>query len=257
MNLLVFRPEDIGADRQITVKGKRAEHILMIKKLGVGDELPVGELNGNIGTGIVKAVMPDAKQLVIDVKLNPSRVREESKVDLVLALPRPQIIKRVLFTAAMMGVRNLYFTPASKVEKSYFQSSQLTPSNIEENILLGLEQAGHTIAPKVQIYDRFSAFIRDFSNPPSLLVNEGRLLAHPFAERNIAHPSICEMLATCDIVVVAVGPEGGWDTQEIKKLESIGYESVSMGSRILRVDTAVSVLLGQIGLLQSMASLGG
>lgn len=45
-------------------------------------------------------------------------------------------------------------------------------------------------------------------------------------------------------IVVAVGPEGGWEDDEVKLLLSKGFRLVSLGPRILRTDMAVSVLLG-------------
>ena len=45
-------------------------------------------------------------------------------------------------------------------------------------------------------------------------------------------------------IVVAVGPEGGWEDEEVLLLLSKGFKLVSLGPRILRTDMAVSVLLG-------------
>lgn len=45
-------------------------------------------------------------------------------------------------------------------------------------------------------------------------------------------------------IVVAVGPEGGWEDEEVLLLLSKGFSLVSLGPRILRTDMAVSVLLG-------------
>ena len=54
---------------------------------------------------------------------------------------------------------------------------------------------------------------------------------------------------TSDIIIpkkilIAVGPEGGWEDEEVHQLLAKGFSLVSLGPRILRTDMAVSVLLG-------------
>ncbi|MGZ3460670.1 MAG: RsmE family RNA methyltransferase, partial [Archangium sp.] len=55
---------------------------------------------------------------------------------------------------------------------------------------------------------------------------------------------------TASRVVLAVGPDGGWVPFEAELLEAHGFRPVSLGPRILRVETAVPVLLGQLALLR-------
>ncbi len=47
-------------------------------------------------------------------------------------------------------------------------------------------------------------------------------------------------------VLVAVGPEGGWTDDEVDRLEAHGFARLSLGSRILRTDTAVIALLARL-----------
>ena len=49
---------------------------------------------------------------------------------------------------------------------------------------------------------------------------------------------------------MAVGPDGGWVPFEAELLEAHGFRPFSLGPRILRVETAVPVLLGQLALLK-------
>ncbi len=44
-------------------------------------------------------------------------------------------------------------------------------------------------------------------------------------------------------VVIAVGPEGGWTSEEIAQFEAAGWQSVTLGSRILRAETAAIAAL--------------
>jgi RsmE family RNA methyltransferase len=47
-------------------------------------------------------------------------------------------------------------------------------------------------------------------------------------------------------VTLAIGPEGGFIAEEIASFERIGFHAVSFGPRILRVETAVSALVGRL-----------
>ena len=47
-------------------------------------------------------------------------------------------------------------------------------------------------------------------------------------------------------VTLAIGPEGGFNDFEVEKLAAAGLEPVHLGGRILRVDAAVSALLGRL-----------
>ena len=47
-------------------------------------------------------------------------------------------------------------------------------------------------------------------------------------------------------VTLAVGPEGGFIDYEIGKLCEAGFQPVTLGSRILRVETAIPVILGRL-----------
>ncbi|GGI43514.1 ribosomal RNA small subunit methyltransferase E [Paenibacillus marchantiophytorum] len=56
-------------------------------------------------------------------------------------------------------------------------------------------------------------------------------------------------------VVIAVGPEGGFTEQEIVQAEEAGFQSVSLGSRILRTETAAMV--GLTCLFYETGEMGG
>jgi len=60
-----------------------------------------------------------------------------------------------------MGVKKIIFIHSYRVEKSYWQTPLLEEKNIEEQLILGLEQAKDTVMPEVILAKRFKPFVED------------------------------------------------------------------------------------------------
>ena len=133
-------------DARARMTGRRLRHVLDVHRAEVGDELVVGLLGGRIGTGRVTRV--DDSLLEMDVRLDrdpPAGL----PLTVVLALPRPKVLRRVLHSLSVMGVKRIVLVNAARVEKSYWQSPFLTPEAIDRQLVLGLEQSRDTSLPEV------------------------------------------------------------------------------------------------------------
>jgi RsmE family RNA methyltransferase len=163
-----------------------------------------------------------------------------SPVMLLLALPRPKMLRRILQSCAAMGVKRVVLLGSWRVERSYFGSPALAPEAIRGELLLGLEQGKDTMLPDVAVRRFFKPFVEDELDAlcPSL-----RLLAHPGE-----HPGLHRLAGTAAATALAIGPEGGWTAYEASELERRGFVPFSLGPRALRVDTAVSFAIGQVEL---------
>jgi RsmE family RNA methyltransferase len=159
-------------------------------------------------------------------------------VSLVLAIPRPKALRRVIPAVASLGVDRIVLVNAARVEKSYFDSKVLDPTFLDELVDLGLEQARDTLPPRIEIRERFRPFVEDELD--EWAGDAVRLVPHPMAA------ATCPRIATNQRVTLAIGPDGGWVPFEVNLLEQCGFTPVSLGPRILRVEVAVTYLLGRI-----------
>lgn len=235
MNLVLLFEEDFAQDPQrVRLSGRRLAHVREIHRAEVGDELCVGLLGGRIGSGKVLALDENGIELAVEFDRAPPAALP---VTLVLALPRPLVLKRVLIAATSLGVKRILLVNAGRVEKSYWQSHAMTDAAIREQLLLGLEQARDTRLPDVGLRKRFRPFVED--ELPSLLPGKLGLVAHPGGGPECPRGVDRE-------VVLAVGPEGGWSDHEISALQECGLRAVGLGERILRVETAIPALLARI-----------
>ena len=228
MNLLLLEPEE-AANPRLRLTGRRAAHLLRVLKVGAGDRLRAGVVNEGRGEAVVVAVGSDSVEVEIALTAPPE---PEPPVDLLLALPRPKVLRRLLADLAALGVGTLHLTNAWRVERSYFNSPVLTPEVIGRCLRLGLEQAGATRLPKVVVHPRLMAFL-DETLPA--LDHRRRLVAQPGAATPIA------AAADTGRSLIALGPEGGWIEREVATLVQRGFEPITLGSRILRTETAAVV----------------
>ena len=101
----------------------------------------------------------------------------------------------------------------------------------------GLEQSRDTQVPRVHHHHAFKPFVED--SLPGMIRGGDALLAHP------GEHSPCPRHISGETLLV-IGPEGGFIPYEVDKLQSAGCNVVSLGPRILRVENAVTSLLGRL-----------
>lgn len=236
LNLIIIEPADLSADHRISLTDRRHDHLKQVLKVQVGDSLTVGVLNGSIGKAIVTACGEQSTQIevqALDICPPPTL-----PVKLILGLPRPRMLQRTLQTLATMGVEELHLLQTSRVEKSFWHTPLLQPTAIKEQLILGLEQGKATQLPKVFCHRRFRPFVED--DLPNLLCDvKQKYVAHP---GDYPRAEAIPHIPTC----LAIGPEGGFLNQEVDILVNQGFRPVQLGERILRVETAIPVLLGKL-----------
>ena len=236
----ILLPKDaksISNEQQVT-------HIKEVLKSKVGDTLTIGEIDGNIGKATIAKITKN-EVLLTDVILDKN---PPSKLDLtvVLALPRPKVLRRLIMDMTSLGVNKLIIVNSYRTQKSYWQSPIL--DRIDEFVFEGLQQAIDTVPLKIEFQKRFKPFVED--DFPALLVDnkDGKeqgnaVIAHPYATES--------WKSYLDVVnketmpkVLCIGAEGGWINYEVDLLCKHGCTAVSLGERILRTETVVNVLLG-------------
>jgi len=182
---------------------------------------------------------------------NPSAASDPIRVSLVLALPRPLQLGRILPMISQIGVDHLVLTSAKKVPKDYFGSHLFRkPEVLREKLIEGLCQAGDVRLPKLHVVKNLRHFLLsdDFE---ALFPKESyaRVLTHPKR-----HDDRDEPLRMSEVkfpknspprIVVAIGPEGGWEepTELDMFKNDCGFQQITLGSRTLRSDVAVAGLL--------------
>lgn len=233
MNLLLLREEDFREDGTVRLTGRRLLHAREVLHAAAGDALRIGRMGGLLGTGEVLRL--DETELVLRPALTEAPP-PRAGVDLLLAIPRPKALRKILPAAASLGVDRIVLVNAARVEKSYFGSGVLSPGSIEKLLVLGLEQARDTRLPEVSVRERFRPFVEDELD--GLWPDTSRLVAHPGAPPAPARSP--------RRLVLAIGPDGGWVPFEVDLMAARGFVAFGLGPRTLRVEVAVPYALGAL-----------
>jgi len=234
MNLILVEAVDFIDSTIVKLTDRRFTHIKQVHRASIDQSLKVGLINGDSGTGTIIGI--DDKSVTLKLDLDTPAITS-LPLTLLLALPRPKMLKRILQSVSSLGVKDIYLINSYKVEKSFWSTPVLNEDNLRENLLLGLEQAGDTIMPSVHIKKRFKPFIED--ELPAIAQDAKKLIAHPY------QASKCPQLSA-QKTVLAIGPEGGFIDYEVERLREQGFLPISLGQRILRVETALPVAIGKL-----------
>ena len=234
MNLLLLEAREVEPDGRVLLAGRRHLHAREVLRVQGGETLRVGIKGGLCGTATVVSLSAAGLELQVTIAEPPP---PRAGIDLILAIPRPKALKRVVPAVASLGVDRVILINAARVEKSYFDSKVLAAAFLDELVDLGLEQARDTVAPIIEVRDRFKPFIED---ELASFKDAVRLVPHPIAEHALG-PVPREQR-----VVLAIGPDGGWVPFEVELLVKHGFRPVSLGQRILRVEVAVPTVIGAV-----------
>jgi 16S rRNA (uracil1498-N3)-methyltransferase len=242
VNLLLVDPAELASDGTCTLRDRRALHLRTVIGACVGERVRAGVVGG--GTGSAELLSDDGAAITLRLAITEPALPPHP-IELVLAVPRPKVLTRVIEAAAAFGVARIDLTNAWRVDKSYLRSPRLEPDALALAARIGAEQGATTHVPPIAVHRRLMALLdARWPGPPAV-----KLVAHPRA------PPIETAVPRAPApIALAVGPEGGWIDREIETFVARGFSPVSLGAPILRVETAVAAALGQLLLLQRRAA---
>lgn len=233
--ILLFEKDFICQGRALIRDRRRINHITDIIGLESGKQVKAGRLNGLCGTALIHSASESGLEFT-DIKLNEQPPKALPLI-LVVALPRPKSFKKLLHYAAAMGVKQFHFIRSWRVEKSYWNSPVFSEESIFHELVLALEQCRDTMLPQVSFHKGFKPFVEDLL--PELGRERLKLLAHPY------NAGPCPGGLEEESILV-LGPEGGFIEYEVEAFVNQGFQPVTTGRRILRIENAVPALLGRL-----------
>ncbi len=236
MNFLALYESEKIDDSKVILRDERAKHAIVDHELAQGLEVAAFFINGARCHAYVDKVLGDEVHLTVS---DFSPALPILPVELIVAVPRPQTVRKVIQIAATFGVKALHLIRSEKVVKSYLASKRLEKDAVLEDLLLGMEQSGTSFMPEVKLHPLFVPFIEEY-----LTVDQNSLAL--IADTHEAIRPAKLLAEKYDKLFLAIGPESGWNEFEVERFKEKGFKGVSLGDRVLRVETACVALLAQV-----------
>lgn len=237
MNLLLLDPNERLDAETFCVDGRKAQHIQAVLGKRPGDLIKLGLLNGKCGTGQI--LSSENNKIVIGQLELPHLPPAPAPIQLILAMPRPKVLGRILEAATELGVKQIVLINAAKVEKCYWSAHQLKVEHFEKHLIQGLELCKDTVVPEVRLERLFRPFIED--HLAQWLVNSRGIVADasgedfPMLKAQISAP-LC----------LAIGPEGGWTEFELRLFRQRDFSVMRFGERTLSCEAAVPAFISRL-----------
>ena len=212
----------------------RFDHARGVLRLREADCFDVGLVNGPVGKGIVTAVNRRELHFSVEWGIVPPPPPD---VRVLIGLSRPATVKRLMFAAPTLGVRELRFAVTEKVDPAYARSSLWIAEDWRKVVREGVEQAFDTWMPEVTLTSTLEEALAKLSG-------DATRVALDLYE---AEGSLAEAIGPPAAPVwLALGPERGWGRRDREQLRAAGFALVHLPTRVLRLETAFAAALALV-----------
>jgi len=213
-----------------TLSGDEARHLTRVLRAKVGDLVRVFDGRGGEWSARVTQIGRDVVALDTG-NLMPAAPAATRAVTLAVALPKGDRQKWLVEKLTELGVERLV---PLVTERGVAEATDSARARLERGVVEACKQCGRNT-------------LMEIAEPATL---EALAARHPDALRLVAQPggpSLAEGIGRDHReIVAAVGPEGGFTPDEISAAERCGFERVSLGPHILRIETAAIALAARL-----------
>jgi 16S rRNA (uracil1498-N3)-methyltransferase len=234
-----FHAPDFIADGPILLPDDEAQHLARVLRLKPGDTIAI--FNGKGREAVARVETVDARKVVVRA-LEPRQPAAEPKVALTLAqaLLKSDKMERVIRDAVMLGVAALqpFVSGRTDVPRAALRTG-VRQERWDRTVVSSVKQSGRAVVPPVRDAVDFQELLTIVSTQNA--VEEKSLM---FVEPSAAMSSAAvKELRTLEgnppqQATILIGPEGGWDLEEVEAAADAGVTLVTFGSRTLRADAA-------------------
>jgi 16S rRNA (uracil1498-N3)-methyltransferase len=246
-----FAEEPISGDR-VTLSAAEAHHLIHVMRATPGTQVTLFDGGGDEFSAVVERLGRAHVELTV---MSRATVSRELPFELVLgvALPKGDRQKWLVEKAVELGVTRIV---PLQTKRSVAQPVQQALDRLRRAVIEASKQCGRNRLLHVDEPRAWPNFVGDATDVPC------RLLAHPGGEsklktglRVLSEEDLAETEPLCresapsrsSSVCLAVGPEGGFAEDEVALAVAAGWQTVNLGPRILRVETAALALSALVG----------
>lgn len=218
-----------NVSEEFVVEGEEFRHAVNVLRIKEGEKIIVCD---NSGWDYLCEVSKISKKSFTVKMLEKSEGESEAKtsVTLIAGYLKGDKTEIIVQKAVELGVREIVVF-SSEFSSAYMNENKL--SRLNKVSVEAAKQCGRSIAPQVFYADNFEKALSYGKEA------QNKFFACEFATENKAN--LKNISGSCAIVV---GSEGGFSKEESELATKLGYQTVFLGKRILRAETASIVLCG-------------
>jgi 16S rRNA (uracil1498-N3)-methyltransferase len=222
------------ANQQALIEGQTAYHLARVLRAEPGQEYELSD-GQHVWLGRIERVSPDRVQfeLIEEVPANRSKVQ----VVLLLSVVKFDAFEWAIEKATELGVATVVPLAAARSEKGLLAAVAKRSQRWEKIVLEASQQSRRVQVPSLKPLVTPAVAFGGHSSGVKIMLSE-RSEAQPLS-RVLAGPSSAE-------AALAIGPEGGWTSEEFKYAADAGFREASLGRLILRTETAVTAGLAAL-----------
>lgn len=251
MNIVLFDIDEIKMEHScgvLPIDDERAQHCIKVLHKTVGDTFEAGIVGEKAGIATITSIDNDEIHFSFEALTDGKNLYP---LTMIVGFPRPIQLRRLFRDMAGLGVAHILLCGTELGEKSYMKSDLVTDGTAEKLLREGSVQAASTHIPKLELYNSLSECLEmkkstDIENVCVALDNEKPECSLGTILKKFEISSKSQVFA-------AIGSERGWSDNERKLLCQSGFTLCSMGTRVLRTETAAtvaaSVILEKMGVL--------
>ena len=224
-----FVDPDALASDQIVLTGENAQHARVLR-LKAGEEVLVCDGQGSECCCRVEDVSKDAVEVAV-LERRPATSEAAVQVSVYMAFPKADKLEHVIQKATELGAYEIVAFPSARcISKPDDKSLKKKLERWQKIAASAAEQSGRGRIPEVVVLPSFAAALERAARADKALL---------FYENERA--TTLRMALECGdfrTVSLMTGPEGGLEEKEVEQAGSAGLRVCTLGSRILRCETA-------------------
>ena len=218
----------------VTLAGPEAHHLIHVMRAAPGLRVTLFDGSGNEFPAIVERITRN--EVVLSVHSREPVDRElPLDVTLGVALPKGDRQKFLVEKAVELGVTRIV---PLRTQRGVAQPAAQTLARLRRTVVEASKQCGRNRLLRIDEPQSWPAFVQDTADAPY------RLLAHPRGPRHNSGLPVPEK--SPKHVCLAIGPEGGFTDEEVASAVDAGWQTVDLGPRILRVETAALLMVAMV-----------
>jgi 16S rRNA (uracil1498-N3)-methyltransferase len=215
--------DEVSGNRAVLL-GDHARHLAQVLRAKTGQEFEIS-VDGNVHLGRIAAISPDRVEFALgDAVIAPAPL----PITVAISIFKFDRMEWAIEKCTELGITQIVPLIAARTESHLASAAGKRVERWKRIANQASEQARRTLPPEVADPVKFKDFVATVTKGCRVVLSE--------VEQEI---TLRDTVIPGNPLTLSFGPEGGWKEQELAAFASAGWKSASLGSTILRAETAV------------------